>query len=212
MGGDVGHSVTYREDLVGLGVGDFDAELLLDGHDHLDGVQRVQVQVLLEAGGRGDSLGHLQKARAKNGERQEDKSNIGEDTGLFAQQRNTICKYGATEDRKRQIEMTHLLVVLDNVHHSVSDHLGVKEGLRWYQTHMVIQTDTQLGESAFTCYTNIITTKHKAYLSLLSGLRKASNGERGGVNPDRLHGGPNGGSLDASLGNSGKDSLHCGIL
>jgi hypothetical protein len=69
VGGDVGHSVTYREDLVGLGVGDFDAELLLDRHDHLDGVQRVQVQVLLEAGGRGDSLGHLQKARAQNGER-----------------------------------------------------------------------------------------------------------------------------------------------
>ena len=49
--GDVGHSVGYGEDLVGLAVRDLDAELLLDGHDHLHGVQRVKVQVVLEVRG-----------------------------------------------------------------------------------------------------------------------------------------------------------------
>ena len=42
-----------RRELVGLGVGDLDAELLLEGHDELDGVEGVEAQVAREGGGGG---------------------------------------------------------------------------------------------------------------------------------------------------------------
>jgi hypothetical protein len=40
--------------LVRLGVGDLDAKLLLDGHDDLDGVERVEAEVRGECGGCGE--------------------------------------------------------------------------------------------------------------------------------------------------------------
>mmetsp|Transcript_25617 Transcript_25617/g.102133 ORF Transcript_25617/g.102133 Transcript_25617/m.102133 type:complete len:259 (-) Transcript_25617:2-778(-) len=43
---DVLDRVGDGEDLVGLGVGDFDGELLLNRHDELDGVERVEAEVL----------------------------------------------------------------------------------------------------------------------------------------------------------------------
>lgn len=41
-------------DGVGILVGDLDAELLLDGHDDLDGVERVEAEVVGEVSGRLD--------------------------------------------------------------------------------------------------------------------------------------------------------------
>ena len=38
-------------DAVGVLVGDLDAELLLDGHDDLDGVEAVETEVVGEVGG-----------------------------------------------------------------------------------------------------------------------------------------------------------------
>lgn len=46
--GDVFDGEREGVDLVGLLVGDLELELLLDGHHHLDGVQAVQPQILLE--------------------------------------------------------------------------------------------------------------------------------------------------------------------
>ena len=43
-------------DVVGVLVGDLDAELLLDGHDDLDGVEAVEAEVVGEVGGRLDVL------------------------------------------------------------------------------------------------------------------------------------------------------------
>lgn len=40
-----------RVDVVGVLVGDLNAELLLDGHDHLDGIERVEAEVVGEVGG-----------------------------------------------------------------------------------------------------------------------------------------------------------------
>lgn len=40
-----------RVDGVGILVGDLDAELLLDGHDDLDGVEAVEAEVVGEVGG-----------------------------------------------------------------------------------------------------------------------------------------------------------------
>lgn len=47
---NIGNGIRYRMNFVGLAVRDLDTELLLDGHDHLHGVQGVQVQVVLEVG------------------------------------------------------------------------------------------------------------------------------------------------------------------
>lgn len=44
-------------DGVGVLVGDLDAELLLDGHDDLNGVETVQTEVVGEVGGRLDLEG-----------------------------------------------------------------------------------------------------------------------------------------------------------
>jgi hypothetical protein len=38
-------------DRVGVLVGDLDAELLLDGHDDLDGIEAVETEVIGEVGG-----------------------------------------------------------------------------------------------------------------------------------------------------------------
>ena len=68
-----------RVDSVSLGVGDLNGELLLDGHDDLDGVERVEAEVrgerrgggelplvlLLEGGSRGRRVG--QGRRVRNG-------------------------------------------------------------------------------------------------------------------------------------------------
>jgi hypothetical protein len=53
---DVVDRVAHRGDLVGVGVGDLDGKLLLEGHDELDDVERVEAQVLLEVCGGGDLL------------------------------------------------------------------------------------------------------------------------------------------------------------
>lgn len=60
VAGDIGNGIGYREDLVGLGVGDLNAKLLLQSHHHLDGVKGVQVKIILELGSGGDlGVGHL---------------------------------------------------------------------------------------------------------------------------------------------------------
>lgn len=43
-------------DRVGILVGDLDAELLLDGHDDFDGVERVEAEVVGEVSGGLDLL------------------------------------------------------------------------------------------------------------------------------------------------------------
>lgn len=43
-------------DVVGVLVGDLDAEFLLDGHDDLDGVEAVEAEVVGEVGGGLDVL------------------------------------------------------------------------------------------------------------------------------------------------------------
>src|SRR4029077_16009119 len=43
-------------DLLGLFVGDLDAELLLEGHHQLDDVQRIRSQIIGEAGLQGDLI------------------------------------------------------------------------------------------------------------------------------------------------------------
>jgi len=48
--GDVVNSLGSSLDLVSILVGDLDRELLLDSHDNLDGVQRVQLEVAVEVG------------------------------------------------------------------------------------------------------------------------------------------------------------------
>lgn len=45
---DVVNSIRDGKNLVSLRIRDLDAELLLNGHDDLDGIQGVQVQILLE--------------------------------------------------------------------------------------------------------------------------------------------------------------------
>jgi hypothetical protein len=44
-------TLVNRVDGVGLSVGDLNGELLLDGHDDLDGVERVEAEVSRELGG-----------------------------------------------------------------------------------------------------------------------------------------------------------------
>jgi len=51
---DVANGVGGAKDLVGVGVGDLDAKLLLDRHHDLHSVQAVQAQVIGEAGLLGD--------------------------------------------------------------------------------------------------------------------------------------------------------------
>lgn len=50
--GDVLNRLTDRLDSIRLLVGNLDRELLLDGHDDLDGVERVETEVLGEGCGR----------------------------------------------------------------------------------------------------------------------------------------------------------------
>lgn len=57
MVGDISNSVRDGQHLVCLGVGDLDAELLLDSHHYFYSVKRVQIQVLLESGSGGDLSG-----------------------------------------------------------------------------------------------------------------------------------------------------------
>lgn len=52
--GDVLDSLLGRLDLIGILIGDLDRELLLDGHDNLDSVQRVQSEISVEVGLEGD--------------------------------------------------------------------------------------------------------------------------------------------------------------
>ena len=52
--GDVVDSIGSGLDAVCVFVGDLDRELLFDGHDNLDGVERVQVEIVVEAGLEGD--------------------------------------------------------------------------------------------------------------------------------------------------------------
>lgn len=52
--GDVLNSLLGRLDLIGILIGDLDGELLLDGHDNLDSVQRVQTEISVEVGLEGD--------------------------------------------------------------------------------------------------------------------------------------------------------------
>ncbi len=56
--GDVLNGLGSRLDLVSVLVGDLDRELLLDGHDHLDSVQRVQAEIRVEVGLEGDLCLH----------------------------------------------------------------------------------------------------------------------------------------------------------
>ena len=51
---NVGNSIGSRLDLVSVLVGDLDGELLLDSHDNLDSVQRVQTEIRVEVGLEGD--------------------------------------------------------------------------------------------------------------------------------------------------------------
>lgn len=52
--GDVLNSLLGRLDLIGILIGDLDGELLLDGHDNLDSVQRIQTEISVEVGLEGD--------------------------------------------------------------------------------------------------------------------------------------------------------------
>jgi hypothetical protein len=57
---DISDGIGYREDLVSFRVGDFNAELLLQGHHNLHGIQRVKIKVILELGSGSDlRVGHL---------------------------------------------------------------------------------------------------------------------------------------------------------
>ena len=48
MGGNVLHGVLDASDPVGLGVGDLDRELVLDGHDDLYGVEGIEAEIVAE--------------------------------------------------------------------------------------------------------------------------------------------------------------------
>ena len=48
--GDIVDGVSSRLDLISILVGDLDRELLLNGHDDLDSVQRVQAEIAVEVG------------------------------------------------------------------------------------------------------------------------------------------------------------------
>lgn len=54
MGENVFDSIVDGLDLVGFVIWDLDAELLLDGHDDLDGVETVEPEVCSEVGSGGD--------------------------------------------------------------------------------------------------------------------------------------------------------------
>ena len=59
---DISDSIGYRKDLVGFGVGDLNAELLLKGHHNLNGIQRVKIKVIFELGSGSDlRVSHLIK-------------------------------------------------------------------------------------------------------------------------------------------------------
>src|SRR5919109_114777 len=51
---DVLDGVAHRHDLLGILVGDLDVEVLLQGHDELDGVEGVGAQIFDELRGRSD--------------------------------------------------------------------------------------------------------------------------------------------------------------
>src|SRR5687767_3858585 len=54
---DVFNDIAHALELFGFLVGDFMAELLLEGHDKLDGVERIGSEVFNELGIRGDLVG-----------------------------------------------------------------------------------------------------------------------------------------------------------
>ena len=56
MGRNVLNGVLDAGNLIGLGVGNFNGKLILDGHDDLDGIQRIKAQIVGELG-RGSDLG-----------------------------------------------------------------------------------------------------------------------------------------------------------
>eukprot|EP00959_Pyramimonas_sp_CCMP1952_P214003 4477867-Pyramimonas_sp.AAC.1 len=68
--GDVVDSIRAGEDLVRLGVGNLNTELLLERHHYLYGVQAIETQIAAEGGGGGhlgwvhlvEHLHHLQHA------------------------------------------------------------------------------------------------------------------------------------------------------
>ena len=56
MGRNVLNGVLDAGNLIGLGVGNFNGKLILDGHNDLDGIQRIKAQIVSELG-RGSDLG-----------------------------------------------------------------------------------------------------------------------------------------------------------
>jgi len=56
VGGNVLNGVVDAGNLISLGVGNFNGKLILDGHHDLDGVQRIQAQIVGKLG-RGGDLG-----------------------------------------------------------------------------------------------------------------------------------------------------------
>ena len=58
MGGNVLNGVVDAGNLISLGVGNFNGKLILDGHHDLDGVQRIQAQIVGKLG-RGGHLGRV---------------------------------------------------------------------------------------------------------------------------------------------------------
>ena len=56
VGRNVLNGILDAGNLIGLGVGNFNGKLILDGHHDLDGIQRIKAQIVGELG-RGGDLG-----------------------------------------------------------------------------------------------------------------------------------------------------------
>lgn len=56
VGRNVLNGILDAGNLIGLGVGNFNGKLILDGHNDLDGIQRIQTQIVGKLG-RGGDLG-----------------------------------------------------------------------------------------------------------------------------------------------------------
>jgi len=54
VGGNVLHGILDTGNLIGLGVWNFNGKLILDGHNDLDGIQRIKAQIVGKLGPGGD--------------------------------------------------------------------------------------------------------------------------------------------------------------